>query len=113
MPSMQLGVIGLGTMGGNLARNAARNGAKVAVFNRTMERTDEFMKNHGGEGAFTACHSIEEFVKALKPPRPILLMVKAGGAVDDVLEELLPLLKEGDILIDAGNSHFDDTVRRE
>ncbi|MBI3618434.1 NADP-dependent phosphogluconate dehydrogenase [Candidatus Peregrinibacteria bacterium] len=110
---LQLGVIGLGTMGANLARNAARNKTTVALFNRTTEKTDEFMVAHGSEGKFIPCHSLKDFAKALKKPRPILLMVKAGDAVDIVIQELLPLLEEGDILIDGGNSHFRDTQRRE
>ena len=113
MNTLQLGVIGLGTMGANLARNAASRGATVAVFNRTAAKTDEFMKKHAKEGTFIACHTLEELKKALKPPRPILLMVKAGQPVDDVIGELLPVLGKGDILIDGGNSHYLDTERRE
>lgn len=109
---MQLGVIGLGTMGANLARNAARNGATVVLFNRTPEKTDEFMKNFGSEGAFVAAKTIEEFVSKLSAPRPILLMVKAGEAVDEMIAQLVPHLTQGDILIDAGNSHYKDTERR-
>ena len=110
---MQLGVIGLGTMGGNLARNAARNGATVVLFNRTPEKTDRLVADHGGEGEFVATKTLEEFVKALRPPRPILLMVKAGSAVDDMMRQLEPLLEEDDILIDGGNSLYVDTQRRE
>lgn len=113
MSHLQLGVIGLGTMGANLARNAARNEATVAVFNRTTEKTDAFMKEFSKEGDFVACHSLKDLVKALKPPRQILLMIKAGEAVDQMIEELLPLLSKGDILIDAGNSHYRETDRRE
>ncbi len=109
---MQLGVIGLSTMGSNLARNAARNGAKVAVFNRTTEKMDEFMKNHGTEGEFVGCKTIEELCRALSSPRAILIMVKAGQPVDDVIAELVPHLSDGDILIDGGNSHYADTARR-
>ncbi|TSC59033.1 MAG: 6-phosphogluconate dehydrogenase [Candidatus Peregrinibacteria bacterium Greene0416_19] len=109
----QLGVIGLGTMGANLARNAARNGARVAVCNRSPEKTDAFMQSHGTEGKFVACASLKDLRKALKVPRAILLMVKAGEAVDIVIQELLPLLDQGDILIDGGNSHFRDTERRQ
>lgn len=109
---MQLGLIGLGTMGANLARNAARNGAKVVVYNRTPEKTDAFMAAHGSEGHFIACKTLEELVAALTPPRPIVLMVKAGEAVDEMIAQLRPLLSEGDILIDAGNSHYKDTDRR-
>lgn len=109
----QLGVIGLGTMGANLARNAARNGTTVVVFNRTNEKTKEFIKNFGKEGTFIETSSLEEFVKALDPPRVILLMVKAGEALDEVLSERISLLSKGDIVIDGGNSHYKDTERRE
>lgn len=110
--SMQLGVIGLSTMGSNLARNAARNGAKVAVFNRTTEKMDAFMQAHGSEGEFVGCKTIEELCAALQSPRAILIMVKAGQPVDDVIAELVPHLSDGDILIDGGNSHYSDTDRR-
>jgi 6-phosphogluconate dehydrogenase len=110
---MQLGVIGLSTMGGNLARNAARNGALCAVYNRTTEKMKEFIAAHGKEGTFVPCETIADFTKALKTPRPILIMVKAGKPVDDVIAELLPHLSKGDILIDGGNSHFLETQRRE
>ena len=109
---MQLGVIGLGTMGANLARNAARNGAEVFVFNRTQERTDEFMAAHKSEGAIKSCDSLDALVSSLHTPRPILLMVKAGDAVDEMIVSLTPLLQKGDIIIDAGNSHSKDTERR-
>lgn len=109
---MQLGVIGLSTMGSNLARNAARNGATVAVFNRTTEKMEEFIKNHGTEGQFVACKTIAELCTALTPSRAILIMVKAGQPIDDVIAELLPHLSPGDILIDGGNSHYSDTQRR-
>jgi 6-phosphogluconate dehydrogenase len=109
----QLGVVGLGTMGANLARNAVRNGATVAVFNRTAEKVEEFVKAHGTEGIFVPCNSFAKLCAALKPPRAILLMVKAGEAVDQVLTELIPLLSKGDILIDGGNSHYRDTEKRQ
>ncbi|PIQ76723.1 phosphogluconate dehydrogenase (NADP(+)-dependent, decarboxylating) [Candidatus Peregrinibacteria bacterium CG10_big_fil_rev_8_21_14_0_10_49_24] len=109
---MQVGVIGLGTMGANLARNAARNEATVAIYNRTAERTDVFMKDHGEEGNFIPCTSYEQLTGALEGRRAILIMVKAGDAVDTVIEDLLPFLSEGDILIDAGNSLYTDTNRR-
>lgn len=112
MTNLQLGVIGLATMGSNLARNAARNGATVTVFNRTATKTDEFLASYGSEGTFVGAKTLQEFVAALTSPRPILLMVKAGQPVDDVIEELVPLLNKGDILIDAGNSHYRDTERR-
>ncbi len=110
---MQLGVIGLGVMGMNLARNAARSGAQIAVFNRTTEKTDAFIATHGSEGAFIACRTVGDLLAALKLPRVILLMVNAGAPVDAVIGELAPLLSPGDILIDGGNSHFLDTTRRE
>ncbi len=109
---MQLGVIGLSTMGANLARNAARNGAEVVLFNRTVQRTDMFMQQYGKEGKFHPAKTLKEFVKALKGPRSILLMVKADG-VDAVIEELSPLLAKGDVIIDGGNSHYRETLRRE
>ncbi|HVW66110.1 MAG TPA: NADP-dependent phosphogluconate dehydrogenase [Candidatus Peribacteraceae bacterium] len=110
---MQLGVIGLSTMGSNLARNAARNGAHVAVFNRTTSKMDAFMKDHGGEGDIVGCKTPEEFCKALSTPRAILIMVKAGQPVDDVIEEFMPFMDKGDIFIDGGNSHYTDSERRE
>ncbi|NOS66812.1 MAG: NADP-dependent phosphogluconate dehydrogenase [Candidatus Peribacteraceae bacterium] len=110
---MQLGVIGLGTMGANLARNAARNGARVVLFNRTTEKTQEFIEKFKAEGEFVPTESLRQFVSEMTSPRAILLMVKAGDAVDAVIEELLPMLTKGDILIDAGNSHFNHTERRE
>ena len=108
----RIGVTGLAVMGANLARNIARHGVPVAVHNRTTARTKEFMEAYAGEGAFTAAESTEDFVAALEKPRRIIVMVKAGKPVDGVIDELTPLLDEGDIIIDAGNSHFPDTVRR-
>ena len=109
----ELGVTGLATMGANLARNAARHGFPVAVHNRTESRTRELLDRHGDEGELVGTVSTEEFVAALARPRRILVMVKAGPAVDAVLEELAGHLDEGDLLIDGGNSYFEDTVRRE
>ena len=109
----ELGVTGLATMGANLARNAARNGFPVAVHNRTESRTRELLDRHGDDGELVGTFSAEEFVAALARPRRILVMVKAGPAVDAVLEELAGHLDEGDLLIDGGNSYFEDTVRRE
>jgi 6-phosphogluconate dehydrogenase len=109
----ELGVTGLATMGANLARNAARHGFPVAVHNRTESRTRELLERHGDEGELVGTFSTEEFVAVLARPRRILVMVKAGPAVDAVLEELAGHLDEGDLLIDGGNSFFEDTVRRE
>src|SRR6201992_3499222 len=108
----QIGVTGLPGMGATLARNIGRNGWSVAVHNRSPEKTRQFMAEYGEEADFTAAESNEEFVAALERPRKIIIMVKAGAPVDGVIEELAPLLDDGDILIDAGNSHFPDTKRR-
>ncbi len=108
----RIGVTGLAVMGANLARNIARHGVPVAVHNRTTARTKEFMEAYAAEGTFTAAETTADFVAALERPRRIIVMVKAGAPVDGVIEELTPLLDEGDIIIDAGNSHFPDTKRR-
>ena len=107
-----IGVMGLAVMGANLARNAAHHGFGVAVFNRNHERTDELMAQHGGEGRFFPAKTLPEFIASIAKPRPILIMVKAGKPVDEVIDELLPHLDEGDIIIDGGNSLFTDTARR-
>ncbi len=111
--TMHLGIVGLGTMGANLARNAARNGATVAVYNRTPQKTDAFAAEYGKEGTFIPCKTYAELARALPSPRSILLMVKAGPDTDAVIEDLLPHLENGDCIIDAGNSHYRDTERRE
>ncbi len=108
-----IGVTGLATMGRNLARNLARNGYTVALHNRTQSRVDALVSQFGHEGDFIATGSIEEFVDSLERPRAIIIMVKAGAPTDAVIDELVPLLEEGDIVIDAGNAHFADTARRE
>src|SRR4051794_24517954 len=108
----EIGVTGLAVMGANLARNIARRGVPTAVHNRTASKTEQFMADYGDEGPFTAGESLEEFVQALERPRRIVVMVKAGAPVDGVIEDLTPLLDDGDIVIDAGNSHFADTRRR-
>ncbi len=108
----RIGVTGLAVMGANLARNIARRGVPIAVHNRTSARTREFIDAYGDEGAFTAAESLKDFVAALEKPRRIIVMVKAGAPVDGVITDLTPLLDEGDIIIDAGNSHFPDTLRR-
>src|ERR1700704_1029083 len=99
-------------MGENLARNLASHGARVAVYNRTRKRTDDFMAAHGGNGEFEAAGSLDELARILKPPRAILLMVKAGSAVDDAIDSLSRVLRPGDTIIDGGNSLFHDTRRR-
>ncbi|MGW3405715.1 NAD(P)-binding domain-containing protein, partial [Streptomyces zhihengii] len=107
----RIGVTGLAVMGRNLARNFARNGLTVAVHNRTAARTRALVEDFGDEGSFVACESAEEFVAALERPRRLVIMVKAGAATDAVIEEFVPLLEEGDVVIDGGNAHFADTRR--
>src|ERR1700685_306584 len=107
-----IGVLGLAVMGANLARNAAHHGFGVAVFNRNHERTDALIAEHGKEGRFFPAKELPEFIASIAKPRPILIMVKAGKPVDEVIDELLPHLEEGDIIIDGGNSLFTDTARR-
>ena len=107
-----MGVVGLATMGQNLARNLASHGVRVAVYNRTRKRTDEFIAGHGHEGEFRAAGSLEELVRLLTPPRAVLVMVKAGPPVDEAIDALTPLLQPGDTIIDGGNSLFHDTRRR-
>ena len=107
-----IGVTGLGTMGSNLARNIARHGFPVAVHNRHRDKTDQLIEQYGSEGAFIPAYAVGELVDAIERPRAILIMVAAGPAVDAVIDELLPHLDKGDILIDGGNSQFTDTERR-
>jgi len=109
----QVGVTGLAVMGRNLARNFARNGYTVAVHNRSVSRTHEFMERFGTEGEFVAAESAADLVAALERPRRVVIMVKAGGPTDAVIDELAPLLDEGDVIIDGGNAHFEDTRRRD
>ena len=108
-----VGVTGLAVMGRNLARNFARHGYAVAVHNRSSQRTRDLVAEHGGEGTFVPTESMTEFVASLARPRVIVVMVKAGQATDAVIGELVPLLDEGDILMDCGNAHYADTRRRE
>src|ERR671920_2585551 len=109
----QIGVTGLAVMGRNLARNFARHGHRVAVHNRTYARTEALLAEAGSEGTFIPSETLADFVSSLEKPRRVLIMVKAGPGTDAVIEELIPLLEEGDIVIDAGNAHFPDTIRRE
>jgi 6-phosphogluconate dehydrogenase len=111
--SAQIGVAGLAVMGRNLARNLARHGHSVALFNRSSERTRTLVEQHGDEGTFVPAESLSEFVASLAKPRAVIVMVKAGKPTDDVIDELVPLLDHGDIIIDCGNAHFADTRRRE
>jgi 6-phosphogluconate dehydrogenase len=108
-----IGVTGLAVMGSNLARNLARHGHTVAVHNRSTAKTRALVDEHGSEGTFVPSDSTADFVASLERPRRIIVMVKAGGPTDAVIDELVPLLEEGDIVVDGGNAHFEDTRRRE
>jgi 6-phosphogluconate dehydrogenase len=113
MEQAEIGLIGLGVMGANLALNIAEKGNKIAVFNRTVEKTHEFFKDAGAlKDKIIPCETIEDFVAAIRPPRPIIIMIKAGEAVDQQIEHLKPYLSSGDIMIDAGNANFRDTMAR-
>ena len=109
----QIGVTGLAVMGRNLARNFARHGYTVAVHNRSYAKTQSLIDEAGHEGDFVPSESMADFVASLERPRKVVIMVKAGAATDAVIDELLPLLESGDIVVDAGNAHFPDTIRRE
>lgn len=111
MGKQQFGVIGLAVMGKNLAMNIESKGYSVAVYNRTRTKTDELLKEAKGRN-FAPAYSIEEFVRLLEKPRKIMLMVKAGTPTEAMIEQLVPHLEKGDIIIDGGNSYFADTIRR-
>ena len=108
-----IGVTGLSVMGRNLARNLARHGYTVALHNRSVARTRSLVADHGDEGTFVPSESMADFVASLQRPRAVIIMVKAGQPTDAVIDELVPLLDKDDIVIDAGNAHFVDTLRRE
>ncbi len=112
MAEREIGVVGLGTIGGGLARNFAAHGARVAVYNRTRRRTEEFIADHSGEGDFTPAATLDELARALTPPRAVAVLVNAGRPVDEVIDELTRVLGKGDVIIDGGNSFFQDTQRR-
>src|ERR1700731_5386392 len=107
-----IGLIGLAVMGENLVLNMESHGYTVAVYNRTRSRVDESLAGRAKGKRILGCHSVKELVAALKRPRKVMIMVKAGPAVDQVFEEVAPLLEPGDILIDGGNTHYPDTTRR-
>ena len=112
-PKADIALIGLAVMGQNLILNMNDHGYTVVAFNRTVSKVDAFMNDAAkGRTTILPAHSIEEMIGLLKRPRKIMLMVKAGKAVDDFIETLLPYLQEGDLIIDGGNSHFPDTIRR-
>jgi 6-phosphogluconate dehydrogenase len=112
MQLCDFGLIGLAVMGENLALNIESRGYSVAVHNRTTSKVDEFIAGRAKDKKFVGCHSIEQLVKSLAKPRKVMMMVKAGPAVDDLIETLIPLLEKGDVIIDGGNTHFADTERR-
>jgi len=107
-----IGLIGLAVMGQNLALNIESRGYRIAVYNRTTSVTDEMIEKRGGGKALVGCHTLEELVGQLSRPRKVMLMIKAGPAVDAIIDQLLPLLEPGDLIIDGGNTHFADTERR-
>lgn len=112
MKKADIALIGLAVMGENLVMNMESKGFTVAVYNRTTEKVKHFVEGRAAGKNIIGCYSIEELVSNLEKPRKVFMMVKAGAAVDALIEQLLPFLEEGDILIDGGNSHFPDTVRR-
>ncbi len=107
-----IGLIGLAVMGENLVLNMESKGFRVSVFNRTVEKVDKFMEGRGKGKNIYGARSLEDFVASLASPRKVFLMVKAGQAVDDFIDKLIPVLDKGDIIIDGGNTHFPDTARR-
>jgi len=112
MEKADIGLIGLAVMGENLILNMESRGFRVAVYNRTHDKVDAFVAGRAKGKNVVGTHSLPELVQSLKSPRQVMMMVKAGAAVDELIEQLVPLLDKGDILIDGGNSHFPDTIRR-
>src|SRR3989304_1045928 len=107
-----IGLVGLAVMGENLVLNMESRGFTVAVYNRTIEKVDNFVKGRAKGKKIVGTHSIGELVESLKSPRKIMLMVKAGKPVDEFIEQIIPHLQKDEIIIDGGNSHFPDTIRR-
>lgn len=112
MPKSDIGVIGLAVMGENLVLNMADKGFTVSVYNRTSDKVQAFIEGRATGKSIIGAYTLAEFVSQLEKPRKVIMMVKAGSAVDGLIETLIPLLEPGDILIDGGNSHFPDTIRR-
>ena len=108
----EIGLIGLAVMGENLVLNMESKGFTVAVYNRTVSKVDDFMNGRGKGKNFIGARSIEELCKSLQRPRKVMMLVKAGSAVDDFIEQVIPYLEPGDVIIDGGNTHFPDTIRR-
>lgn len=111
-PTADIGLIGLAVMGENLVLNMESHGYTVAVYNRTTSKVDEFVNGRGKGKKFVGAHSPQELVASIKRPRKVMMLVKAGQAVDDTIATVMPYLEPGDILIDGGNTHFPDTTRR-
>jgi 6-phosphogluconate dehydrogenase len=108
-----IGLVGLGVMGANLALNMAEKGHNVAVYNRTAAKTDAYIAEAGSlRPRLTACYTLQELAAAITPPRPVIILVQAGAPVDEVAAELAAVLATGDMIIDAGNANFRDTRRR-
>ena len=112
MKKADIGLIGLAVMGENLVMNMESKGFTVAVFNRTTEKVTRFVEGRGKGKNFIGCYSLEELRDNLEKPRKVMMLIKAGSAVDDMIEKLLSVLEPGDVIIDGGNSHFPDTIRR-
>lgn len=112
MKKSDIGLIGLAVMGENLVLNMESKGFTISVYNRTVSKVDAFMQSRAKNKNIFGAHSLEEFVHSLESPRKIMLMIKAGKAVDETIDELIPFLSPGDIIIDGGNSHYEDTERR-
>lgn len=112
MKKTDIGVIGLAVMGENLVMNMESKGFSVSVFNRTTEKVTHFIEGRAKGKRIVGAFSLQEFVSQLSTPRKVLIMVKAGKPVDDMIDQLIPLMEKGDIIIDGGNSHFPDTIRR-
>ena len=112
MEKADIGVVGLAVMGENLILNMESKGFRVACYNRTVSKVDNFVRGRARDKNVLGTHTLEEFVDALKTPRRAMLMVKAGEPVDAFIEHLVPLLERGDVIIDGGNSFFGDTIRR-
>ena len=112
MSQADIGLIGLAVLGENLVLNMESKGFTVAVYNRTVSKVDDFTQGRGAGKKILGCHSVDTLARNLKSPRKVMIMVKAGQAVDDTIEQLMGVLSPGDIIIDGGNSNYEDTIRR-
>ena len=106
MSKAEIGLIGLAVMGENLVMNMESKGFTIAVYNRSTEKVDNFINGRAKGKKIIGCRSVEELVQALEKPRKVMMMIRAGQAVDDMISQLLPLLEPGDVIIDGGNSYF-------